>query len=72
MAKPYKHGNGRLVHRGPGGRFRKSKWEDHGVSSAAVNINAVTYICNVCEREFTPILISGVCCGVDNKRVKPK
>lgn len=34
------------------------------------NEKGTVFICNVCEREFVPLLLSGVCCGVDNKREK--
>ena len=65
----YKHGNGRLQHRGGGGRFRKTTPEDLGIYDA--NKDGIVFICNVCEREFVPLVLSGKCCGVDNKRRKP-
>jgi hypothetical protein len=64
----YKHGNGRIQHRSGNGRFRKNTLEDIGIMDA--NKDGITFICNVCGREFVPIVLSGKCCGVDNKRPK--
>lgn len=64
----YKRSNGLIQMRGSGGKFRKSTLEDFGIYDA--NKNLAVYICNVCEREFVPVLHSGKCCGVDNKRLK--
>lgn len=66
--KSYKHGNGRLVQRSGNGRFRKTTPEDLGIYDA--NKEGIVFICNVCEREFVPLVLSGKCCGVDNKRRK--
>lgn len=65
----YKHSNGRRVFRAGNGRFRKTTLADMGIDDA--NTQLITFICNVCEREFVPLVLSGKCCGVDNKRVKP-
>lgn len=65
----YKHSNGHLVQRDGSGRFRKTTLKDMGIDNA--NTQGIVFICNVCEREFIPILMSGTCCGVDNKRPKP-
>lgn len=70
MARNYKHSNGQIAFRSGNGTFRKPSLEDFGVTDE--NKDADTYICNVCGREFTPILLSGKCCGVDNKRPKDK
>lgn len=64
----YKHRNGHLVQRSGNGRFRKTTPEDLGIMDA--NKEGVVFICNVCEREFVPLVLSGKCCGVDNKRRK--
>jgi hypothetical protein len=64
----YKHGNGRLVQRSGNGRFRKTTPEDLGIMDA--NKEGIVFICNVCEREFVPLVLSGKCCGVDDKRRK--
>lgn len=50
------------------GQFRRTTMQDMGINNA--NTEGLVFICNVCEREFTPILLSGTCCGVDNKRPK--
>lgn len=50
------------------GRFRKTTLKDLGINDG--NGNGTVYICNICEREFIPIVHSGQCCGVDNKRLK--
>ena len=65
----YKHSNGHRVHRDSSGRFRKSTLADIGITDG--NTEGIVFICNVCEREFIPIVLSGRCCGVDNKRPKP-
>ena len=65
---PYKRTNGLLQMRGSSGKFRKATLKDFGIQNG--NTEGTVYICNVCEREFTPIVHSGVCCGVDNKRIK--
>lgn len=54
--------------RGANGRFRKTTLKDFGIDDA--NTNGTVYICNVCGKEFIPIVHSGKCCGFDNKRVK--
>lgn len=41
---------------------------DMGIDNA--NTESIVFICNVCGREFVPILLSGKCCGVDNKTKK--
>lgn len=64
----YKHGNGRVQHRGGNGRFRKTRPEDVGIFDA--NKEGIVFICNVCGREFVPLVMSGKCCGVDDKRRK--
>jgi len=64
----YKRSNGSIQMRGTGGRFRKGTLADIGIYNA--NTTGTVYICNVCEQEFTPLVHSGICCGVDNKRVK--
>jgi hypothetical protein len=66
--KSYKHSNGHRVFRSGNGRFRKTTLADMGVNDA--NTNGTVYICNVCDREFVPIVHSGKCCGVDDKRKK--
>jgi hypothetical protein len=66
--KSYKHRNGHRVFRSGNGRFRKTTLADMGINDA--NTDGTIYICNVCEHEFVPILHSGKCCGVDNKRKK--
>lgn len=64
----YKRGNGHIQMRRGNGQFRRATLEDMGVYNG--NKDCTVYICNVCEREFIPLLHSGKCCGVDNKRVK--
>ena len=64
----YKRSNGLIQMRGSGGKFRKTTLQDLGIHNG--NTNGTVYICNVCEKEFIPIVHSGTCCGVDNKRVK--
>lgn len=66
--KSYKHRNGHVVFRSGNGRFRKTTMEDIGINNA--NKEGKVFICNVCEREFVPVVLSGKCCGVDNKREK--
>jgi hypothetical protein len=68
MSSYYKNTNGQIQHRSSGGKFRKSTLEDIGIYNG--NKEGVIYICNVCNREFVPIVHSGVCCGVNDKRVK--
>jgi hypothetical protein len=34
------------------------------------NKEGIVFICNVCEREFIPLVLSGKCCDVDDKRRK--
>lgn len=70
MSKSYKRGCGLIQHRGYGGKFRKGTLEDIGIYNA--NKELVTYICNICDGEWIPIVHSGICfkCGVDDKRVK--
>ena len=70
MARAYRHGNGAIQFRTGGGQFRQATLRDMGITDE--NKNADSFICNICGREFIPILLSGICCGVDNKRLKPK
>lgn len=65
----YRHSSGRIQHRAGNGRFRKSTLADMGINDG--NTEGLVFICNVCEQEFVPVLLSGKCCGVDNKRPKP-
>lgn len=64
----YKHSNGHRVMRGSNGQFRKTTLSDMGIHDG--NTEGIVFICNVCEKEFIPVLLSGKCCGVDNKREK--
>jgi len=66
--KSYKSASGYIRMRGSGGKFRQSTLEDIGVYNG--NTECTVYICNVCDREFIPLVHSGICCGVDNKRLK--
>lgn len=68
MAKSYKTGGGLIRHRTGGGRFRRTTLKDIGINDG--NTECQVYICNVCEKEFIPLVHSGKCCGVDNKRKK--
>lgn len=68
MAKSFKRSSGLIQRRTAGGRFRKTTLADIGINNA--NSELQVYICNVCEKEFVPIVHSGTCCGVDNKRKK--
>lgn len=66
--KSYKRSNGLITMRDGGGRFRKTTLKDVGVYDG--NDNGIVYVCNVCGREFVPIVHSGKCCDVDNKHIK--
>lgn len=68
MGNSYKHGNGRIAHRSGNGRFRKTTMEDMGINDA--NKEGIVFVCNVCGREFVPVILSGKCCGVEDKRRK--
>lgn len=69
MAKSYKRGSGLITHRTGSGQFRKTTLADIGIHNAN---NGQVYICNVCNEEFVPVVTTGQCCGVDNKRLKIK
>lgn len=69
MAKSYKRGSGLITHRTGSGQFRKTTLADIGIHNPN---DGQVYICNMCNEEFTPLVTTGQCCGVDNKRLKVK
>lgn len=69
MSKSYKRSNGQIQMRGSGGKFRRTTFEDMGIYNG--NKKLTTFICNICEREFIPVVLSGKCsCGSSDKREK--
>jgi len=69
MARVYRHGNGRIQHRSPDGRFRHSRLSDIGITNEATRPR----VCNQCEHEWQPLVTTGICpeCKAQDSRVKP-
>ena len=64
----YKHANKCIQMRGSNGRFRHTTLADFGFEEAKR-----PRICNQCDREFRPVVVTGICpgCGAEDSSPKP-
>ncbi len=69
MPRAYKTHNKTIIQRSANGRFRQTLLSE---LVEGVNEKQQVFICNVCGREFMPVMLEGICCGVNNKRPKPE
>lgn len=68
----YKASNKRIIQRSGSGKFRRSTFQDIGISSSDVATGKMK--CADCEHEWFPVLKTGICpeCGSKKKqKIKP-